>query len=73
ILSMTCNNGSNNNAMIRELENMVPSFSGSTSHTHCFLHIINLVAKLLIQQFDVKRKKPTACSMEGLAAQLTRI
>ncbi|KIK76677.1 hypothetical protein PAXRUDRAFT_169130, partial [Paxillus rubicundulus Ve08.2h10] len=48
-------NASNNDAMIRELEDMVPSFSSSASHTRCFLHVVNLVAKSLIRQFDVTK------------------
>ena len=42
--------------MIEELHTLVAEFAGSASHTHCFLHIINLIAKSLIQQFDVKKK-----------------
>jgi len=40
--------------MIRELEKLVPSFTGFAGHTCCFLHIVNLVAKSLIRQFDAK-------------------
>jgi hypothetical protein len=40
--------------MIRELERLVPTFAGFASHTRCFLHIVNLVAKSLICQFDAK-------------------
>ena len=41
--------------MIAELQMLLPEFSGSASHTCCFLHIVNLVAKLLIHQFDAKK------------------
>lgn len=41
--------------MIDELHVHIPEFAGSPSHTRCFLHIINLVAKSLIHQFDVKK------------------
>ena len=41
--------------MIDELQELIPEFSGSASHTRCFLHIVNLIAKLLIRQFDAKK------------------
>ena len=40
--------------MIRELAELVPGFEGEVSHTRCFLHVINLVAKSLIHQFDTR-------------------
>ncbi|KAG2339805.1 hypothetical protein BDR05DRAFT_848163, partial [Suillus weaverae] len=52
ILSVTCNNASNNDTMIRELSGKVLEFGGTTTHTRCFLHTINLVVKSLIRQFD---------------------
>jgi hypothetical protein len=41
--------------MIAELAKIVPSFS-ELGHTRCFLHIVNLVAKSVIRQFDVQKK-----------------
>ncbi|KIK18569.1 hypothetical protein PISMIDRAFT_14278, partial [Pisolithus microcarpus 441] len=55
ILSITCDNASNNDAMIDELARNVPTFGGKASHTRCFLHIVNLMAKSLIRQFDIKK------------------
>ena len=52
---MTCDNASNNDVMIDKLQESIPEFSGSASHTCCFLHIVNLIAKLLIRQFDAKK------------------
>ena len=52
---MTCDNASNNDAMIQELEILTPEFAGFASHTQCFLHIVNLVAKSLLRQFDAKK------------------
>ncbi|KAG1768274.1 hypothetical protein EV702DRAFT_926550, partial [Suillus placidus] len=52
ILSITANNTSNNDTMIDELADMVAHFGSKNTHTRCFLHIINLVAKSLICQFD---------------------
>ncbi|KIK80438.1 hypothetical protein PAXRUDRAFT_15794 [Paxillus rubicundulus Ve08.2h10] len=52
ILAMMCDNTSNNNVMVEELSELAPEFTGSASH---FLHIINLIAKSLIHQFDMKK------------------
>ncbi|KAG1831813.1 hypothetical protein EV424DRAFT_1272437, partial [Suillus variegatus] len=57
ILSVTCDNASNNNVMIEDLAALVPEFAGSASHTRCFLHTINLIAKSLIREFDVAKKE----------------
>ena len=48
--------------MIEELHTLVTEFAGSASHTCCFLHIISLIAKSLIQQFDAKKKTAEADS-----------
>ncbi|KAG2085760.1 uncharacterized protein F5147DRAFT_527213, partial [Suillus discolor] len=52
MLSVTCNNASNNNMMVDKLVMLVPKFTGEASHTRCFLHTMNLVAKSLICEFD---------------------
>lgn len=39
--------------MIDELENLLTEFSGAASRTRCFAHIVNLVAKTVIRQFDM--------------------
>ena len=49
---MTCDNASNNDAMIDELEDLLPGFS-KVNHTRCFLHVNNLVGRTLVRQFDV--------------------
>lgn len=56
ILSVTCDNASNNDTMIEELEDQLTGFS-AVNCTHCFAHILNLVAKSLLKQFDVKTDK----------------
>lgn len=43
--------------MIDELEELVDKFSGAANRTRCFAHIINLIAKTIIQQFDVPKTK----------------
>jgi hypothetical protein len=42
--------------MIAELTKILPKFS-EVSHTRCFLHIVNLVAKSIIKQFNVPKKR----------------
>jgi len=56
ILSVTCDNALNNDTMVTELDKMLISFS-AVNHTWCFTHIINLVSKSLLHQFDLKRDK----------------
>jgi hypothetical protein len=53
ILSVTCDNASNNNKMVTEMEKLLTAFS-SMNHTQCFAHIINLIAKSLLKQFDIR-------------------
>ena len=43
--------------MITELSQLVPMFAGAASQTHCFLHVVNLIAKSVLHQFDVKSMK----------------
>jgi hypothetical protein len=59
ILSVTCDNASNNDTMIHELDNSLTEFS-SLNRTRCFAHILNLVAKALLKQFDVKTEDKNA-------------
>ena len=41
--------------MVTELNNLLTMFSAS-NHTRCFAHILNLITKSLLKQFDVKLK-----------------
>jgi hypothetical protein len=65
VLSITCDNASCNDTMIQELVELLQDFGGEANHTRCFLHIINLVAKMLIKQFDVPCKKADAALDEA--------
>jgi hypothetical protein len=53
ILSVTCDNASNNDTMLEELDDLLDKYS-SLNRTRCFAHILNLVAKALLKQFDMK-------------------
>ncbi|KAI0037894.1 hypothetical protein FA95DRAFT_1475131, partial [Auriscalpium vulgare] len=52
ILSITCDNASNNDTLIAELAVILESFPGDANRTRCFLHVVNLVAKQLLRQFE---------------------
>ena len=57
ILSITCDNASNNDTMIAELANLLDDFPGPANQTRCFTHILNLVVKSVIRQFDLPKSK----------------
>ncbi|KAF8443710.1 hypothetical protein L210DRAFT_3313983, partial [Boletus edulis BED1] len=50
ILSITADNALSNDTMT--LADCLAHFGGETAQTRCFLHVINLVAKTLVKQFD---------------------
>ena len=47
-----CDNASNNDVMIEELEHLLNDFPGAANQMRCFAHIINLVVKSILRQFD---------------------
>ena len=55
ILSVTCDNASNNDTMIEALKDRLKIFPGESHRTRCFDPIVNLVAKSIIQQVDVPK------------------
>ena len=56
ILSITADNASSNDTLTTELADRIAHFGGPTTRTRCFLHVINLVAKSLIKQFDLPKE-----------------
>ena len=42
--------------MIDELSDLLPNYPGAANRCRCFLHIVNLIAKTLLKQFEVPRK-----------------
>ena len=52
ILCVTCDNASNNDKMIEALDDLLPAFT-TGNRARCFTHVLNLVAKSLLKQFDV--------------------
>ena len=57
ILSITCDNASNNDTMIEHLATLLDNYPGAANRTRCFAHILNLVAKCIMKQFDAPKKK----------------
>lgn len=57
MLAVTCDNASANDVMIQEMEYMIASFRGSRTRSRCFCHIINLVAKMVLRQFEPPKRK----------------
>ena len=55
ILSVTCDNASPNDTMIDALAEIVVAFPGAANRTRCFTHILNLVVKVILRQFDVPK------------------
>ena len=43
--------------MIEELTNLLDDFPGPAHQTRCFTHVLNLVVKSVIQQFDSPNSK----------------
>jgi hypothetical protein len=43
--------------MIEELADLLKNYPGEAGRTRCFTHIINLVAKSIIRQFDIPKGK----------------
>ena len=43
--------------MITALANILRHFPGPTNRVHCMAHIVNLVVKIILQQFDIPSKK----------------
>jgi hypothetical protein len=43
--------------VIEDLIDLLPNFPGDANCTRCFAHIVNLIAKSLLRQFDLPKKK----------------
>ena len=46
--------------MIEELANLLDDFPGPANQMWCFLHILNLVVKSIIRQFNLPKSKKTS-------------
>jgi len=45
--------------MIDHLATLLDNYPGSANRTRCFTHILNLVAKCIMKQFDTPKKNKT--------------
>ena len=54
--------------MIRQLEELIDEFKGQESQTHCFTHILNLIVKSIIWQFDVPKAQANKVFDEATTA-----
>ena len=71
ILGVTRDNVSNNNVMIQQMQELISKFPGKANQIRCFAHIINLVAKSVIKQFDLPKGTAASClddAIKGLLA-----
>ena len=46
LMALVCDNASNNDTMITELERLLPNFGGAKFRVRCFAHVLNLVVKV---------------------------
>jgi hypothetical protein len=51
--------------MITELTDLVDDFPGPANQTRCFAHVLNLVVKSIIRQFDLPKKGKNKVLDEG--------
>jgi Ran GTPase-activating protein (RanGAP) involved in mRNA processing and transport len=57
LLGVTADNASNNDKMIERLAELIDNFPGTANQTRCFTHILNLVAKSVLRQFEAPKAK----------------
>src|ERR1700722_2721168 len=69
ILSITCDNTSSNDTMIIKLVKILNIFPGPANRTRCFTHILNLIARSIIWQFDL----PKAQADKALDAEISEL
>ncbi|KAF5317564.1 hypothetical protein D9619_013219 [Psilocybe cf. subviscida] len=70
VLALTCDNASNNNTMVRELDILLPSFQGTKTQVRCFAHVLNLVAKAILAPLATKAKTKKDSPVDITAADL---
>jgi hypothetical protein len=73
ILGVTADNASNNDKMIEHLAVLIDSFPGAANQTRCFAHILNLVAKSVLRQFEAPKGKDSKKAVDDAAKELAVI
>ena len=66
---MTCDNALANDTMIDALAELLPAFPGGANRTRCFTHILNLMVKVILHQFDGAKEKANE-RLEGTSHDL---
>lgn len=56
--------------MITELAELIEDFPGPANQTRCFTHVLNLVVKSIIRQFDLPKSKGGKNQMDEGAEEL---
>ena len=69
ILTLVCDNSSNNNMMIIELSKLLCNLPGAADQSQCFTHVLNFVIKSKIQQFDIFKSQENG-AMDEAAKEL---
>ena len=57
MLGVTCDNALANERMVENLVKLVFNFPRDANHARCVAHIVNLVVKIMLCQFDMSKKK----------------
>ena len=57
MLGVTCDNVSANKRMVENLAKLVVDFPGDANCARCLAHIVNLVFKIILRQFNISKKK----------------
>ena len=70
ILGVTADNASNNDKMIEHLAVLLDTFPGAPNQTQCFAHILNLVAKSILRQFEGPKKDKVAQALAGVVDEI---
>lgn len=72
ILSIVCDNASNNDTMIVELSNLLAEFPGAANCSCCFTHVLNLAAISIIRQYDLPKVQADV-AMDEAAKELANL
>lgn len=59
--------------MIEELAVLLENFPGAANQTRCFLHILNLVVKSIIKQFDLPKAVPNVAPLDEATTELLEL
>jgi hypothetical protein len=59
--------------MVEKLQKRLIEFPGQSNRARCFTHILNLVVKSILHQFDVASTKPKSNVVDERAEELKRL